>query len=64
MTHELTGGYPATNYREQVGRFLRHAFSLGHEFFSVLVSKDGESDSEDASYMGGSSIEKKLVLIH
>jgi len=38
MTRELIGEYPAANGREQIGRFLRHAFPLGLGSFSELLS--------------------------
>lgn len=37
MTRELLGGYAAANDREQMGRFLRHAFPLGMESFADLL---------------------------
>ncbi len=44
MTRELIGGYPAADVREQMGRFLRHAFPLGLGSFTELLSdlKDDE----------------------
>ena len=38
MTRELIGGFPASNHREQMGRFLRYAFPLGLESFAELQS--------------------------
>jgi hypothetical protein len=38
MSHELIGEYPAANDREQMGRFLRHAFPLGLGSFSELLN--------------------------
>jgi hypothetical protein len=65
MTDDLIGGYPAANDREQLGRFLRHAFPLGLESFSGLVCKNGKSGSEDAQLEEGFSTEKRLLaLIH
>jgi len=37
MTRELIGGFPAANDREQMGRFLRHAFPLGLGSFKELL---------------------------
>jgi hypothetical protein len=37
MTPELIGGYPAADGREQMGRFLRHAFPLGLRSFTELL---------------------------
>lgn len=37
MKHELIGGYVAANDREQMGRFLRHAFPLGVGSFTELL---------------------------
>jgi hypothetical protein len=37
MSRELIGEYPAANDREQMGRFLRHAFPLGLGSFSELL---------------------------
>jgi hypothetical protein len=43
MTHELIGEYPATEDREQMGRFLRHAFPLGLGSFAELpTALEGE----------------------
>jgi len=38
MTDELIGGYAAANDREQMGRFLRHAFPLGVGSFAELLA--------------------------
>jgi hypothetical protein len=38
MTRELIGDYPAASDREQMGRFLRHAFPLGFESLAELLS--------------------------
>ena len=37
MKHELIGGFPAADSREQMGRFLRHAFPLRLSSFSELL---------------------------
>ena len=37
MTREILGDYAAANDREQMGRFLRHAFPLGLESFADLL---------------------------
>lgn len=44
MTREIIGGYQAANDREQMGRFLRHAFPLGMKSFTDLLKalKDDE----------------------
>lgn len=44
MTHGLIGEYPAADDREQIGRFLRHAFPLGLGLFAELLNglKDDE----------------------
>lgn len=39
MTRELIGGYAAANDREQMGRFLRHAFPLGLGSFAELLKE-------------------------
>lgn len=65
MSDELIGGYPAADDREQVGRFLRHAFPLGLKSFAGLVSKNGEHDCEPEQIRGHPSAEKALLaLIH
>lgn len=65
MTLELIGRYPAANDREQMGRFLRHAFPLGLEPFAGLVSKKGEHDCRHQQVRGDSSVENALLaLIH
>jgi hypothetical protein len=38
MTRELIGGLPAVDGREQMGQFLRHAFSLGTGSFKELLA--------------------------
>ena len=38
MTSELIRRYAAANDREQMGRFLRHAFPLGLASFTELLS--------------------------
>jgi hypothetical protein len=38
VTHELIGEYPATDDREQMGRFLRHVFPLGLRSFAEFPS--------------------------
>lgn len=37
MTRELIGGYAAADDREQMGRFLRHAFPLGLGSFAEVL---------------------------
>ena len=65
MTHELIGGYPATDGHEQMGRFLRYAFPLGLKSFAGLVSKSSEHGCEREQLRGDSSVEKALLaLIH
>lgn len=50
MNHELLGEYPATDDRDQMGRFLRHAFPLGLGSFAELLSAlDGEQASGNPS---------------
>ena len=54
MTHELIGEYPAADDREQMGRFIRHAFPLGlGSFAELLVALDGEEASEPAAPFTG-----------
>ncbi len=38
MTRELIGGYAIANDREQMGRFLRHAFPLGLQSFTDVLT--------------------------
>jgi hypothetical protein len=38
VTNELIGRYPATDDREQIGRFLRFAFPIGLGSFTELLS--------------------------
>jgi hypothetical protein len=38
VTHELIGEYPTADDREQMGRFLRHAFPLGLGLFAEFPS--------------------------
>lgn len=38
MARELIGGHAAANDREQMGRFLRHAFPLGLGSFTELLN--------------------------
>lgn len=40
MAHELIGGYPAADRREQIGRFLRHVFPLALESFAAEAFAD------------------------
>ena len=49
MTHELIGEYPAVDDREQMGRFLRHAFPLGLGSYAELL---GALSGEEASDPG------------
>lgn len=43
MTRELLGGYPPPDGREQMGRFLRHAYSLPlNSFIGLVPSPDHE----------------------
>jgi hypothetical protein len=50
MTHELISGYPSADDREQMGRFLRHAFPLGLGSFAELLSAlNGEESSAPAA---------------
>lgn len=37
MTRELIGGYAAADDREQMGRFLRHAFPLALGSFAEVL---------------------------
>jgi hypothetical protein len=39
MTNGLIGDYPAADDREQIGRFLRHAFPLGAQAFAELLRR-------------------------
>lgn len=71
MIHELIGRYPAADDREQMGRFLRHAFPLGTESFSGLVGKNGVDERLDerlderqpTRQRGELSIETKLLAV-
>ena len=57
--------YPAADDRQQMARFLRHAFPLGLKSFAGLVSKSSEHGCEREQPMGDSSVEKALLaLIH
>ena len=50
MTHEIIGEYPAADDREQMGRFLRHAFPLGLGSFAELPDAlEGEGESGDTA---------------
>lgn len=65
MIHELISRYPAADDREQMGRFLRHAFPLGTESFSGLVGKNGVEERQPTRQRGELSIETKLLaMIH
>jgi hypothetical protein len=65
MTNELISGHPAATEREQVGRFLRHAFPLGLDSFAGLVSKNPEWKAEHEQLRGDFSAEEALLaLIH
>jgi hypothetical protein len=51
MTHELISEYPSADDREQMGRFLRHAFPLGlGSFAELLGALKGEEASESAPF--------------
>ena len=44
MTYKLIGEYPAADDREQMGRFLRHAFPLGLGLFKELLGSLEEDE--------------------
>lgn len=44
MTRELIGGFPVAHEREQMGRFLRHAFPLGLGLFKELLGSLEEDE--------------------
>lgn len=47
MTRELIGGFAAADNREQMGRFLRHAFPLGlGSFADVLKALEQEEQAK------------------
>ena len=50
MTHKLIGDYPAANDREQMGRFLRHAFPLGLGLFPELLSNLDDQERVKAPF--------------
>jgi hypothetical protein len=45
MKHELIGGYPTADGREQMGRFLRHAFPL--DLGSFARTLNGAADEKE-----------------
>jgi hypothetical protein len=54
MLHERIGGFaPPPDDREEIGRFLRHAFPLGLASFEGVVSllgKEGMADTSLGTY--------------
>lgn len=51
--HEIIGAHPAPDNREQMGRFLRHAFPLGVESFTEIDEfLDRTATEEDQSRSG------------
>lgn len=53
MTYKLIGEYPAADDREQMGRFLRHAFPLKlgsfPELLNVLNGEEAGTDNRRRS---------------
>jgi len=47
VTHELIGEYPAADDREQMGRFIRHAFPLGLGSFAELMDALNGDEAPD-----------------
>jgi hypothetical protein len=44
VTKKLIGDFPAADDREQMGRFLSHAFPLGSKAFDALLSALDENE--------------------
>jgi hypothetical protein len=61
MIHELIGRYPAPDDREQLGRFLRHAFPLGVESFGALAT--GCDLDRGGQRSGEPSVERALLAL-
>jgi hypothetical protein len=55
MTHELIGGLPAANEREQMGRILRYAFPLGLASFNELLGSFEDAKKAKSTYRWRSS---------
>lgn len=49
MTRKLLCRYPPADGREQMGRFLRHAFPLAMDAFAPMVTETGDSKHERGS---------------
>lgn len=51
MTRKLLCRYPPADGREQMGRFLRHAFPLAMDAFAPMVTETGDSKHERGSLL-------------